>query len=120
VLHHVTVAVADLDRSASFYDSLLSPLGWRRHHDSDGTIAWGIAKPVFYIVAEGDPEPGFGMISFSALGIAAVKAAFEEGVESGGTGVAEPGARRGPGSGSFSAFLTDPDGYQIEITVSAD
>jgi hypothetical protein len=49
-----------------------------------------------------------------------VKAAYENGMKAGGTSVAEPGERRSYGSGSYSAFLKDPDGYEIEITVGSD
>jgi len=67
MLHHVLLEVADLARSASFYDALLAPLGWRRHFEEDGTIGWGIAKPVFFIANHHDPQPGFGLLSFSGL-----------------------------------------------------
>lgn len=83
-------------------------------------IGYGIAKPVFFISANHDAAPGFGLISFSAAGIAAIKAAFESGVDAGGTGVHEPGKTRGHGSGSYSAFLKDPDGYDVEVTIGAD
>ena len=46
MLHHVLLEVSDLERSASFYDTMLAPLGWRRHFEEDETIGWGIAKPV--------------------------------------------------------------------------
>jgi len=120
MLHHVLLEVGDLASSASFYDSMLAPLGWRRHYEENQTIGWGIAKPVFFISAHHDPQPGFGLLSFSALGIVAVKAAWENGVKNGGTSVSDPGERRSPGSGSYSAFLTDPDGYEIEITIGSD
>ncbi len=120
VLHHVLLEVSDLESSGWFYDSMLSPLGWRRHFEGDSMIGWGIAKPVFFVAANHKPAAGFGLISFSAAGIAAVKAAYESGVDAGGSGVAEPGATRGTGSGSYSAFLRDPDGYDLEITVGAD
>ena len=120
MLHHVLLEVSDLKTSASFYDSMLAPLGWRRHFDQDETIGWGIAKPVFFISAHHDPHPGYGLLSVSGLGIVAVKAAYENGINAGGTPVAEPGARRSYGSGSYSAFLKDPDGYEIEITVGSD
>jgi hypothetical protein len=41
-------------------------------------------------------------------------------MSAGGTKVAEPGERRSHGSGSYSAFLKDPDGYEIEITIGSD
>jgi catechol 2,3-dioxygenase-like lactoylglutathione lyase family enzyme len=110
MLHHVLLEVADLDRSAAFYDSMLAPLGWRRHFEADDTIGWGIAKPVFFV----------GLLSFSALGIVAVKAAWEGGVKAGGVSVSDPGEQRSHGSGSYSAFLKDPDGYEIEVTIGAD
>ncbi len=65
MLHHVLLEVSDLDRSAAFYDSMLAPLGWRRHFEEDETIGWGIAKPVFFVAAHHDPKPGFGLLSFS-------------------------------------------------------
>lgn len=120
MLHHVLLEVSDLDRSAAFYDGLLAPLGWRRHFDEDKTIGWGIAKPVFFVAAHHPPASSFGLLSFSGLGIVAVKAAWEAGVKAGGSSVAEPGERRSYGSGSYSAFLRDPDGYEIEITIGSD
>jgi catechol 2,3-dioxygenase-like lactoylglutathione lyase family enzyme len=120
MLHHVLLEVADLDRSASFYDSLLAPLGWRRHFEEDETVGWGIAKPVFFVAAHHQPQPGFGLLSFSGLGIVAVKAAWENGMKAGGVNVSDPGERRSHGSGSYSAFLKDPDGYEIEITIGSD
>ena len=120
MLHHVLLEVADLERSGAFYDALLAPLGWRRHFDDEETIGWGIAKPVFFIAANHSPQAGFGIVSFSASGIAAVKAAWEGGIATGGASVGEPGASRGRGSGPYSAFLKDPDGYDVEVTVGAD
>ena len=38
----------------------------------------------------------------------------------GGNPVGEPGERRSHGSGSYSAFLQDPDGYEIEVTIGSD
>ena len=120
MLHHVLLEVSDLDRSARFYDALLAPLGWRRHFEEDETVGWGIAKPVFFISGHRAPQPGFGLLSFSGLGIVAVKASWEAGVGAGGTNVSEPGERRSHGSGSYSAFLKDPDGYELEVTVGSD
>lgn len=120
MLHHVLLEVSDLDRSAAFYDALLAPLGWRRHLDEDKTIGYGIAKPVFFIAAHHEPKPGFGLLSFSAAGIVAVKAAWASGIAAGGKGLSDPGTRGSYGSGSYSAFLTDPDGYELELTIGSD
>ena len=34
--------------------------------------------------------------------------------------VSEPGLTQGHASGSYSAFLRDPDGYEVEVTIGAD
>lgn len=120
MIHHVRLEVADLERSAAFYDALLAPLGWRRHFDRDGTVGWGIAKPVFFISDGAGASPGFGQVSFSARGVVAVKAAWEAGVAAGGADVRAPGQADEVGSGTYSAFLADPDGYRVEVTIGAD
>jgi catechol 2,3-dioxygenase-like lactoylglutathione lyase family enzyme len=120
VIHHVVLGVSDLEGSAAFYDALLAPLGWRRHLEQDGMIGWGIAKPVFFVAADAGATAPHGLVSFSAPGLAAVKAAWEGGLANGGRGLDAPGEARRTGSGSYSAFLADPDGHSIEVTVSSD
>src|ERR1700709_1470475 len=100
MLPHVLLEVSALARSAEFYDSMLAPLGWRRHFEEDETIGWGIAKPVFFIAAHHQPQPGFGLLSFSGLGIVAVKAAWERAMQAGGGKGRRPGARRAPRAGA--------------------
>jgi catechol 2,3-dioxygenase-like lactoylglutathione lyase family enzyme len=120
VIHHVVLGVSDLERSAAFYDALLAPLGWRRHLEEDSIVGGGIAKPVFFVSAGATVTGGHGLVSFSAPGLAAVKAAWESGLSSGGNGIDGPGEVRRTGSGSYSAFLADPDGHTVEVTVSSD
>jgi catechol 2,3-dioxygenase-like lactoylglutathione lyase family enzyme len=117
VLHNVTLKVSDLQRSGSFYDSVLAPLGWRRQMDSDGFISWGLIKSEFFI-SEGDSRPGFGQVSFPAKSIPAVKASYESGLENGGTSEDEPGSAPAYGPGNYAARLKDPDGYVIELCVA--
>jgi catechol 2,3-dioxygenase-like lactoylglutathione lyase family enzyme len=120
VIHHVVLGVSDLEGSGEFYDSLLNPLGWRRHLEDNGVVGWGIAKPVFFVTSDSEAVATHGLISFSAPGIAAVKAAWEGGLAHGGSGIDAPGEARRTGSGSYSAFLADPDGHSIEVTVTSD
>jgi catechol 2,3-dioxygenase-like lactoylglutathione lyase family enzyme len=120
VIHHVVLGVSDLEGSGEFYDSLLAPLGWRRHLQDDGVIGWGIAKPVFFVSADEKATPTHGLVCFSAPGIAAVKAAWESGMAHGGSSIDGPGEARRTGSGSYSAFLADPDGHSVEVTVSSE
>ena len=120
MLHHVLLEVSDLDRSAAFYDSMLAPLGWRRHFEEDQTIGWGIAKPVFFIAAHHDPQPASACSASRRSGSSRSRRPGRTGVKAGGVSVSDPGERRSHGSGSYSAFLKDPDGYEIEITIGSD
>jgi catechol 2,3-dioxygenase-like lactoylglutathione lyase family enzyme len=118
MLHYASLKVADIDRSGAFYDSILAPLGWRRHEEDGNLISWGMIKSEFYIVQDDSQRPGFGTISFPTKSIPAVKASFESGMQNGGEAVAEPGSPPEFGPGNYAARLRDPDGYVVEICVS--
>jgi catechol 2,3-dioxygenase-like lactoylglutathione lyase family enzyme len=120
MLHYAGLNVADLERSGAFYDSILGPLGWRRQEDTAAAVSWGMIRSEFFIRQENSQQPGFGLVSFPAKSIPAVKASFESGVENGGRPEAEPGSAASFGSGSYAARLYDPDGYLVEICVSND
>ena len=118
MLHYATLRVSDLERSAAFYDAILAPLGWRRQDASADGVSWGLNRPEFFVVRDSGAKPGFGMISFPAKSIPAVKASHESGVESGGTSAAEPGSPPAYGAGNYACRLEDPDGYTVEICVA--
>lgn len=117
MLHYASVNVADLGRSGAFYDSILSPLGWRRQEDGAEVVSWGMNRSEFYIRRNDSQRPGFGQISFPAKSIPAVKASFESGAANGGEVEAEPGSPPSFGPGNYAARLRDPDGYLVEIAV---
>ena len=94
MIHYVTLNVSDLERSGSFYDAILAPLGWRRQAESAGSISWGMNKPALFVSRRRRAAPGFGRVSFPAKSIPAVKASYESGMASGGEPVAEPGQPR--------------------------
>jgi catechol 2,3-dioxygenase-like lactoylglutathione lyase family enzyme len=120
VLHHVVIEVSDLKRSAAFYEAVISPLGWRRHTNGDEAVGFGISRPVLLITERTGTCTDGALVCLAAPGIAAVKAAWEAGCASGGRSVAGPGETTGHGSGPYSAYLRDPDGQEIEITVGVD
>ncbi len=120
MIHHVSLEVSELERGASFYDSVLGPLGWRRQVETDERVGWGIFRPVFYVVHRRDAASGGGHVAFGANGISAVKAAWEGGVNAGGINQGDPGQRPEYGPTYYAAYLRDPDGHRIEITVGVD
>ena len=80
----------------------------------------GIVKQVFFASSQRPAVPGGGHVCFAATGIPAVKAAWEGGCASGGSDDGAPGGRPQYGPAYYSAYLLDPDGYRIEVAVSAN
>jgi catechol 2,3-dioxygenase-like lactoylglutathione lyase family enzyme len=120
MIRHVRVEVSDLERSASFYDALFAPLGWRRHNDSGNGIGWGIHRPLFFIAEGAGVNTGSEVVCFSAAGIAGVKGAWEGGLSAGGKDDGKPARRPELGPSYYSAYLRDPDGHRIEIAISPE
>ena len=129
MLHHLSLAVSDLHRSAAFYDSALGALGYVRswiHEISNGYKEAAIGNgpagrdDVFAIRlrAHGVVAPSEGFhVAFSAPSreaIAAFRRAAPEnrGIDNGGCGL-HP--EHGPDY--FAAFVIDPDGYRIEAVL---
>ncbi len=86
-------------------------------------IAWGIVRPVFFAFKRRIGAPGGGSgghVCFSANGIATVKAAWEGGVEAGGTDDGAPGPRPEYGGSYYSGYLLDPEGNRVEVAVGQD
>ena len=116
MIDHVGFEVADLDRSAAFYDPVLFALGIRRALTADRAVAWGDNRPAFWIVArERPPAPGYGHVALQATGRAAVDAAYAAGMVNGGADAGAPGARPQYGPRYYAAYLLDPDGYRVEL-----
>jgi catechol 2,3-dioxygenase-like lactoylglutathione lyase family enzyme len=113
---HVGLEVTDLERSARFYDALMFALGGRRMFEGPGAIAYGIDRPQLWLVARGrGPAPGFGHVALRAAGKAAVDAAHAAATAGGGRDDGAPGPRAQYGPSYYAAYITDPDGYRVEV-----
>jgi len=116
VIDHVGYEVADLGRSARFYDAVLYPLGARRMVQSDRVVAYGVNEPQVWIVVRGRmPGPGYGHLALGASGKAAVDAAYAGGLANGGGDDGPPGMRPQYGERYYAAYLRDPDGLRVEV-----
>ena len=120
MLAHVSLEVADLARSARFYDALMARLGGRRMHESAAAIAYGRVDTDLWIVARGrTPGPSFGHLGLEAAGRAAVDAAHASGLATGGTDAGAPAALPQYGRSYYAGYLLDPDGYRVELVSGA-
>jgi len=116
VLDHVGFEVADLARSAAFYDAVFLALGGRRLHEGSHAIAYGTLTPALWIVMRGRvPGPGYGHVALRARGRAAVAEAHRAALANGGRDEGAPGPRPQYGSLYFAAYVRDPDGLRVEF-----
>jgi catechol 2,3-dioxygenase-like lactoylglutathione lyase family enzyme len=119
VIDHIGFEVADLGRTAAFYDPVFFALGGRRMVDSERAVAYGINAPVVWFTMRGlGPERGYGHLALRASGKIAVDAGYAAGLANGGaetTPPSPPGLRPRYGSRYYAAYLADPDGLRLEL-----
>ncbi len=121
MIDHTGIGVADVARSATFYDAALGALDMGRVIQlppSDGTdgVAYGIDYPVFWI-DRFHPHSVKQHTAFVAMSRAAVDAFYAAALKAGGTDNGPPGLRdtaSGYPPGYYTAFVLDPDGNNIE------
>lgn len=120
MIDHVGYEVADLERSAAFYDAVFFALGTRRQFQSPGAVAWGDNSPQFWIVQRGrQPQADYGHLALRATSRPAVDAAHSAGVKAGGYDDGTPGPRAKYGPRYYAGYLRDPDGLKIEIVTGS-
>jgi catechol 2,3-dioxygenase-like lactoylglutathione lyase family enzyme len=122
-IDHVSIPVADFEKSAAFYDAVLATLRLRRRKQREGAIGWGpddVLPPIFWLHARepGAATSGLGLhISFRARDRAEVHAFHETAMKLGGKDAGAPGVRPQYTAGFYGCFILDPDGFKIEAVV---
>jgi catechol 2,3-dioxygenase-like lactoylglutathione lyase family enzyme len=122
MLHHVSVGVRDVAKSAAFYDKVLKALGYKRVMEVlPYGIGYGDKHPEFWVQLPADQKAasvGNGVhISFAAPSKAAVKAFHAAAMANGGKDEGGPGPRPDYGPDYYGAFCRDVDGNKIEAVV---
>jgi len=125
MLHHISLGVTDLERSAAFYDATQSALGYVRVWADETAVGYGYPggedklaiklRPSGVVV----PGPGF-HLALSASSQAAVSRFHEAALCNGGKDNGPPGPRPEYGEKYYAAFVVDPDGYRIEAVLDAE
>jgi catechol 2,3-dioxygenase-like lactoylglutathione lyase family enzyme len=131
MLHHLSLGVANLARSARFYDAVLGALGvvrvWSDLDSAPDECAIGYGP-----AGSGDklalkqrlgierlaPGPGF-HLAFSAPDRESVHRFHQAALRHGGQDNGAPGPRPDYGPHYYAAFVIDPDGYRIEAVLNA-
>ena len=118
MIDHVSVAVADLARSAKFYEAVLAPLGLARLVTREATIGFGKAYPEFWINLRSGlptvPQSTGIHICLRTRGEDSVRAFHAAALANGGADAGAPGPRQAAMTTYYGAFVFDPDGNKIE------
>lgn len=119
MIDHTGIGVADVARSAAFYDAALGALGLRRvallpEGDGADAVGYGVDHPVFWI-DRFHPHSVKQHTAFAARSRADVDAFHAAALGAGGTDNGAPGLRGGGyPPGYYAAFVLDPDGNNME------
>ena len=113
MIDHVKLFVRDVDRSRSFFERALAPLGYRVVLEpAAGVVGMGRDFPDFWIAASEDTT--IAHVALRAEDRQAVDAFHAAALEAGGIDNGEPGPRPHYHETYYSAFVHDPDGNNIE------
>lgn len=118
MIDHTGIGVADVLRSAAFYDAALGALGLRRvmQLPENGGVGYGVNYPVFWI-DRFHPHGTKQHTAFAARNRSEVDAFHAAALRAGGTDNGPPGLRdptSGYPLGYYAAFVSDPDGNNME------
>ena len=118
MIDHTGIGVADVARSAAFYDVALRALGLRPviQLPDNGGVGYGVDYPIFWI-DRFHPHSARYHTAFAARSRAEVDAFHKAALKAGGTENGAPGLRdtaQGYPPGYYAAFIRDPDGNNIE------
>jgi len=124
MLHHVSLGVADLQRSSVFYDAALLPLGYVRVWFDSTAIGYGLPGGGDKLALKLRPNglvvlgPGF-HLALAAPTRESVMAFYKAALSNGGKDNGAPGLRPHYGPNYYAAFVVDPDGHHIEAVINA-
>jgi catechol 2,3-dioxygenase-like lactoylglutathione lyase family enzyme len=116
MLDHVGINVSDYDRSRSFYERALAPLGISLLMEPLPRIG-GFGrdgKPFFWITDQRKPGSENVHVAFAVPDRATVDAFHAAALEAGGTDNGAPGIREIYHPTYYGAYVLDPDGNNIE------
>ena len=125
MLHHLSIGVSNIERSAAFYDAILEPLGYIRVFEDlrpgerNQAVGYGTepGKDKLAIKERDTAQLAAGKgfhLALRAPTREAVEAFHRIGTEKGATDRGVPQYWSDFGPGYFAAYIADPDGWQLE------
>jgi catechol 2,3-dioxygenase-like lactoylglutathione lyase family enzyme len=123
MLHHLSLGVSDLERSAAFYDAALAPLGYVRVWTDTDAIGYGNPGGGDRLALRqrpaGEVTLGNGFhLAFSAPSRESTHEFHAAALRHGGQDNGAPELCLDYGPTYYAAFVIDPDGYRIEAVIN--
>ena len=121
MLHHISLPVADLERSSSLYSAILFALGYRCVCSGKDYAGYGVEEDEdLFMIKQINPSasagPGF-HLAFGAPSRKAVDEFHKLALANGATDNGKPGIRAQYGPAYYAAFIVDLDGHRIEAVI---
>jgi catechol 2,3-dioxygenase-like lactoylglutathione lyase family enzyme len=117
MIDHVSVPVADLERSRAFYAAALAPLGYRvLLEPHPRAVGLGADRPDLWLalLEPGAPSPARVHVALGVETTALVDAFHTAALAAGGADNGGPGPRPIYHPRYYGAFVLDPDGHNVE------
>lgn len=124
MLDHVFLTVSDIQRSTSFYELTLAPLGIKERFNYEGKNGppghpdlkgFGANGRLYLWLREGEADGRATHIGFVANSRKQVEEAYAAALAAGATDNGAPGVRLYYDSRYYAANVLDPDGYSLEF-----
>lgn len=121
MLDHIGFVVSDVERSRTFYDQALKPLGVKMiasvspaETTAHAHYGYGEARKPWFWIGEGEKQSGPAHVAFAASSRADVDAFYAAAIAAGGQDNGPPGIRAHYHPDYYGAFVIDPDGHNVE------
>lgn len=121
MLDHMGFAVSDLERSKTFYQAALAPLGIEvlmevtaEQTGGDAHLGFGANGKPFFWIGSGKPSQSPVHVAFTADSRAVVDEFHRAALAAGGANNGGPGLRPHYHPNYYGAFVLDPDRHNIE------
>ncbi len=119
MLDHISIRVADYERSKKFYSEALAPLGYTLLMESASGAGFRKGFIPDFWIRPGTPSPTV-HVAFASSDRATVDAFHKAALSAGATDNGAPSLRQSYHPNYYGAFVLDPDGYNIEAVCHQD
>jgi catechol 2,3-dioxygenase-like lactoylglutathione lyase family enzyme len=118
MIDHIGLDVSDIEKSRTFYEAALAPLGIRTlqsaTNDAGNRVVMMGDTEIFFVIAQGEHIGVESHVAFRADTAEKVDAFHKAALAAGGKDKGAPGLRPQYEGRYYAAFVLDPDGMNIE------